>query len=257
MPVCSRARLIDMSDIGFPAEGLYEDAKRILRAAFSPILRPAQRLQQRRRALATFSSEVAGHPESISQIADYFGLHESDANWAQGNGLLVSATYGELLHLWTNPEQFVTYEARLKGFIGRGGETRRVFLLGPDLADRIRLWALQRTLLRHELLGFAPRVLSVLDLQSAISYLNIDCDMFAVLNGTVGYFVKFPPAGPPLLLRTIEERLVRRAENRFQDLWRSAESFEQWYGRQRYRLPEDLLEQVELDVEAVTNVAAR
>lgn len=244
-----------MSDKLSIPEGVYQDVKRLIRAAVQPIVRPILDNWQRRLKLRSFSHEFVGHPVSTSNFIDYFVWHEDDADWQEGNGFLGVATYGEVLRLWTNSDYFVTYEARLLRFIRRGGETRRIFLLGPGLADPIRLWALQRTLLRHERLGFSPRVRSVLDLRAEIKRIAINCDMFGVLNGRIAYFLRFPASGAPIMLRTIDKKIVLKAENCFRRLLKNAEKFQIWYQRQKTKPPPELLKQVELDIAAVENVS--
>lgn len=244
-----------MSDLGLPTEGLYEDAKRLVHAVGKPILKPLSDWWQRREYLRSFAPEFAKHPPGASDIVNYFQWHEDEKDWRTNKGIVFSCSYGEVLRLWTVPEHFVTYEARLLRFLRSGGEVRRVFFVGPDLADPVRVWALERTLLRHHMLGFQPRVQSVLDLRQGLRELGINCHMGGSINGEIAYFFRFSENVQPLMVRTTVEHIARRAETLFGDLWRKAEGFDNWYSGQRWKLPEELLTQVELDVEAVEHVA--
>jgi len=241
-------------ELGIP-EGVYEDAKRLLRCLLHPVADPFIRRSQRKAILSRFSPQFASHPPAVTSLVDYFAWHEDDTDWKEGNGLLGSVTYGELLHLWTNPKLFVAYEAHLLRFISRGGETNRTFLLGWDLADPICLWALLRTLKRHEALGFKPRVRSVLDFRSEAKAFGVHCDMFGVINGRISYFLEVPPGSLPLMLRTTDTRIVERASHYVHHFWKNAESAEKWASRQPTELPEDMRKQVEIDIAAVQEVA--
>jgi hypothetical protein len=242
-------------DLSLPTEGLYEDAKKAIVWIVGPLFRPVKTRWQRRSILSTFAPAFADHCPEVTDLVDYFGWHTSAHDWTTGKGVLIAATYGELLCFWTSPERFVNYEAHLLRFISGGGETRRVFLLGPDLADTVRLWALQRTLLRHHELGFKPRVCSNLDLQTQKDDLRVKCDMCGVLNGRFAYFFRFSDELGPLMVRTTDPDTVNRAENAVNSLWKGSESFEDWYTRQPYDLPEELRLQIDRDIAAVRNVA--
>lgn len=244
-----------MSDVGVPVEGIYEDARRLLKAIAKPVAQPVRDRLRRRRMLALFAPEMSKHPRSVTDLVDYYGWHEDESDWTTKKGFLVSCSFGEVLRLWIQPDHFVPYEARLLRFHDAGGEVERVFLLGADLADPIRLWALQRVLMRHEILGFEPRVRTMLDLRQAVGVLGVSADMAAVLNGEVAYFLRYPPDDEVLMLRTRDPALAQHAENALHDFSRGAEPFASWYSRQQYKLPAEVLKHVELDVEAVQNVA--
>lgn len=243
-------------NFGLPTESLYQDTKKLLGQVIAPVMRPIRKRLERRELLRSFSPAMVGHPRRITDFPTYYVWHEDDSDWQEGNGLMVSATYHELLEFWILPDHFVPYEAMLKGFLNRGGEIRRVFLIGPNLADPVRLWALERTLLRHEILGFSPRVLSLLDLRVALRCLGIKCDHFAVLNGRIAYFFKHSGRELPVMLRTVEPTVVLQAENEFQPLWKKAEMFNTWYKLQAYPLPQEVIEQVDLDIKAVNNAVS-
>jgi hypothetical protein len=237
------------------SEALYQDAKRLIRFVAQPLIRPFLEARQRRSALASFSPDLVRHDISITHFVDYYNWHEQDTDWLEGNGFLAAATYGELFYIWANPDVFVSYEARLLRFIRRGGVVRRIYVLGPYIRDPVGLWALERTLLRHQRLGFLTRVGSVLDLREEIREIGINCEMYGVLNGRIGYFLRFPPNEPPIMLRSIDKRLVWRAENHFRKLWQAGEDSQSWYRRQSNKLPQEILNQIELDLEAVVNVS--
>jgi hypothetical protein len=189
----------------------------------------------------------------MTHLVDYVRWHEHDAGWLSGSGLLASATYGEINRLWSTEDSFVPYEARLLRFMKCGGETRRVFVVGSELVTPAGSFALHRTLLRHERLKFRPRVHSVLDLRREIAKLGIDTDMFGVLNSKIAYLLQFRGNGP-LMLRTTDGASVTECENRFQVLWKDAESYTHW--RSRFPDPPPAIKkQVERDCIAVRAVA--
>lgn len=245
-----------MTDVGVPVEGIYEDAKRLLKAVAKPVVQPARDRLRRRRSLALFAPNISKHPRSVTDLVDYYGWHEDESDSTSKKGFLVSCSVGEILRLWVQPDHFVPYEARLLRFHNAGGEVERVFLLGADLADPLRLWALQRVLMRHEILGFEPKVRTMLDLRQALGILGVSADMAAVLNGEVAYFLRYPSDDEVLMLRTRDPVLTQHVENVLHDFSRGVQPFRAWYSRQQYKLPAEVIKQVELDVEAVQNVAS-
>jgi hypothetical protein len=77
--------------------------------------------------------------------------------------------------------------------------------------------------------------------------------MFGLLNGRIAYFFQFRDRGP-LMLRTVEDKTVSQAQNRFQHLWNGAEQYTTWASRHP-SIPEDLIKKVEWDCHAVEEVA--
>ncbi|HEX4953064.1 MAG TPA: hypothetical protein VF017_06690 [Thermoanaerobaculia bacterium] len=244
-----------MTEVGVPVEGMYEDAKRFLRTIATPIVRPIQVRFRRRRALALFAPNLADHPRSVTDLVDYYNWHEDGKDWISKKGFLISCSFGEIMRFWIQPDHFVPYEARLLRFQRAGGKVERVFLLGADLADPIRLWALQRVLLRHEILGFSPKVRTMLDLREPLGRLGISAGMAASLNGEVAYFLQFPSDSEVLMVRTTDSAIARRTENVLHGFARNADSFSSWYARQVHTLPAEVVKQVEFDVGAVEEVA--
>lgn len=235
-----------MMDLPVP-EGIYEDAKKLLRKAVEPVALPLRKRRERKALLESFSERFTSHPSSITDFVNYIQWHEEDADWKQGSGLLASATYGEIFRLWTVADLFVVYEAHLLRFLRKGGETRRVFLVRGEVGDPIRLLALERTMFRHQLLGFKPKVASVVHLQDEMKKVGVRCEMFGILNSRIAYFFQFPINQEPLMLRTIEPTIVQQAENHHHRIFEIAELFETWYKRQRIHLPLELREQVETE----------
>jgi hypothetical protein len=242
-------------DLSIP-DGVYKDAKRLIKFLATPIIKPFQQNSQQKSILRSFSDDFLNHSNDNTNTISYFHWEEEDEIWQKGNGLMCSSTYGELHSLWANPDMFVIYEAHLKRFIDHGGSIRRVFLVGGELADPVRLCLLQRALLRHEMLGFKPRILSILDLKKELRELGINCTMVAVINGRVSYFFRFPESSDPLMIRTIDKKSIFKAEETSLNLWKKAEEFPTWYQRQKYKLSSELIKQVELEASAVSNVSA-
>ena len=233
-------------------EGIYQDIKNYLVA---PLIKPIYKRWQRHVDLISFSPLLRGYPNDIASFVGYKDWHEEDTDWKEGNGTICSATFGELNHLWANKDLFVHYEARLCRFMNRGGKNHRIFVVGKDLADPITLWPLQKTMLRHKLLGFSPRVMGVVSARDMIRGMGVVCDTIASLNGRISYFIKFPLERDPLMLRIIDEQIVKRTEHFLLFLWNKSEPFDKWYNRQKYKLPEEILKQLDMEIEAVWNAS--
>lgn len=231
---------------------MYDDARTVLGKMGAPIVTPITRRLHRRTVLRLFSPELTHHPKSVTEVVDYYTFHEHVDHWLAGKGILNAATYGETVRFWTEPNIFLPYEARLVRFLKRGGEIRRVFLIGPEIHDPMRAWALYRTLKRHDALSFAPRILSVVDLQKAISDTGIACDMFGVLNGEIGYFFRFPENDAPLMVRTSDSSTAAGADNAFTTLWRSASTFKAWTDRWTRSVPKEIEDLIHRDIECVS-----
>ena len=242
-----------MTDI--PISELYGDAKAVVARLGHPLLSPIKRSYQRRTILNLFSPKLTHHPRTVTEIVDYYTFHEHAEHWLGGKGILNAATYGETVRFWTDPNIFLPYEAKLVRFMKRGGEVRRVFLIGPEIHDPMRAWALYRTLKRHDALRFAPHVLSVIDLQKAIADTGIACDMFGVLNGEVGYFFRFPENDAPLMVRTTDLGTAAGADNVFTALWRSASTFKAWTDRWTRSVPKEIEDLIHRDIECVSILA--
>lgn len=238
-----------MPDI--PINKMYDDAKVILTKLGNPIIDPLRRRIRRKTLLRLFSPDFASHPADVTAFVDYYTFHEHVESWLSGKGTLNSAPYGETLRFWTMPNMFLPYEAKLMRFLRRGGEARRIFLIGPEIHDSMREWALYRTLKRHDALGFKPRVRSVIDLQAEIFRFGTACDMFGVLNGSIGYFFRFPENDSPLMLRTNDITIATRADNAFKRLWDDANTFKSWSSRWQPSVPEEIERLVKRDIECV------
>jgi len=208
-----------------PSDRMYDDAKAVLAKLGTPVINPIKRRFQRKTLLRLFSPDFAQHPNAITQVIDYYTFHENVENWLEGKGILNAASYGETIRFWTLPDIFLPYEAKLVRFLKRGGEVRRIFLVGPEIHDPIRAWALYRTLKKHDALGFKPHVQSVVDLQREISRVGIACDMFGILNGAIGYFFRFPENDAPLMIRTTDNRTATKSDNAFFGLWKNSSTF--------------------------------
>ncbi len=235
-----------------PAEGLYQDFKKGVGRLIRPVGSALRARKDRRRILESFSPVLASHPSDLTSIEDYFGWHEQDPEWTQGDGTLISATYGELFHLWLDPTRYVIYEARLVRFLRRGGETRRVFVWGPaalDDSSEVGQWAFQRVLLRHEILRFEPRVRTVIDLEDDLRKLGVSCHMCGTFDQRIAYFFKFPHDHDPSMVRTADPVLAQACSNVMNQFWKGAKAPAKWAGSKR--LPQEIQRQVEQDVERV------
>ncbi len=234
-----------------PTEGMYEDAKSLIARIGMPLVAPMRRRLHRKALLGYFSADFAHHPAHITDIVDYYTFYEHVDNWLTGNGVLNAATYGETLRFWTTPHIFLPYEAKLMRFLKRGGDVRRIFVIGPEVHDPIRFLAMYRTLKRHEALGFHPHVLSVVDLQPEVERIGISCDMFGVLNGSIVYFFRFPENDEPIMVRTTDRKQSNAAEKVFATLWRKAHTSDSWISRWHTSIPKSIRDIIKRDIECV------
>ena len=238
-------------------EYIYRDAKRFINVVTKPILDFTYRPIENRAIIGGFSKKFRQHPRHESHLIDYYHWVSGHNDWRSGNGLLASATYGELFSLWANPGMFITFEAKLKRFIKNGGEVCRIFLIGSELHNDKSRQLLMRAAVRHCRLGFAPRINSVLDLNEELGALGVKCDMMTGLNGGIFYFFQFPENGYPRVLRTINEEFVLKAQNSFWRLWKMSTDFEKWYAHRphSYKLPREFDKLIENDCAAISAIA--
>ena len=241
-----------MFDISLP-DGLYEDAKRIASVALSLFSRPISRWWRRKVALENFSDAFVAHPRFATDFVDYVNWHEQDEDWRKGNGLLAAATYGELLHM-KYADLFVPYEAKLARFKRRGGTTRRIFLVGADLADPLRIWALQRAIVRHELLNFRREFAAFSTLRQPFATW---ASVAKCMECLIGQSASFWTLGSATHRECFERcTLLLWSEQRIASVfWRGAERADVWRKRQPFELPKEVLAQAERDVAAVLAVA--
>lgn len=233
------------------------DAPNATGQATPPTFRPVPSRDQidDRSVLRSFSPAFLKHSTATTHLVDYVAWHESDEDWREGNGLLSTATYGELPHFWARPEHFAIFEARLLRYLRAGGETRRVFVLGPEVRNDATLLLLYRTLKRHEALGFHPHVHSVLDLGRAVHALNIACDMFASFNGRIAYFLRCPADGMPTMVRSIEAVIASKTQNQLMRLWHSSTPAADFFARHSLEIPDELLQTIRRDIETIEDIA--
>jgi hypothetical protein len=151
-------------------DGIYKDFKKL----GLYILRPFLKKKEYNNILKSFSNEFGKHSSLETCLANYYLWHEDDFIINSGTGQLLGASYGELLHLWAVPNQFIIYEAQQVRFKINGGEIKRLFIFEPNFRDASARSALIRAILRHQRLGFSPKVLSPLDLKPAIQKIGVN-----------------------------------------------------------------------------------
>jgi len=211
--------------------------------------------QQRKQLLNLFSPEFVKHPKDVTDLQDYYSFVEEQSVWKSGTGRLLSATHKEILRLWAKPELISIYEAFLTRHLVNGGELSRVFVAGSELLNPVSRLLFLRVLYRHHVLGFSPRVASVLDLGSVGRNLYVDCHMFGVVNEYIAFYIRFPQEQYPIFVRTTDETFVSKAIEAHRGLVKKSESFEEWSKRQPMRLDSKAKKEVELECKIIYELA--
>ena len=57
------------------------------------------------------------------------------------------------------------------------------------------------------------------------------------------------------MLRTMKKLYVEGAENQFNKIWKVAKPFDKWYKKEKYKIPKDLLKEVDKEYEAIMDIA--
>lgn len=153
-------------------------------------------------------------PEELQPV-DYYGWHEGDEDWREGNGLFHAVTYREITWLWSQLDVAPIYEATLLQFVKRGGTVRRVFAFGAEPAAEDAFQMFARVLLRHHILGLAPRVRAASGLHKVRRHLGVRCDTFGSLNGHIGYYYLNRRTQWPAILRTTRQEDLQRLDSAF------------------------------------------
>jgi len=234
---------------------VYRDIKTAATWFVNGVGRPFKHHRDSRAALAAFHHDFPNHGIAVTSLVNYAAWHESDQDWRDGNGLLSSATFGELPHLWTRVERFARYEARLLRFIRSGGEVRRVFVIDDDLSVNAKRLPLYGTLSRHKALRFKPHVLGINDLVDAAKAVGVHSDLLGCFNGRIAYFFQFHDDSNPTMVRTVDSTIVRKVENVVAQLWKRSSTVEAFFRRHSIEVPDQLKEQIRRDIETVEELA--
>lgn len=234
---------------------LYRDIKAAATWFVSGVARPFKYHRDSREALAAFNRAFPNHGVAVTSLVNYAEWHESDRDWRDGNGLLSSATFGELPHLWTRVDRFARYEARLLRFVRSGGEVRRVFVIDDELSDDVKRFPLYSTLSRHKALCFNPHVLGINDLVDAAKAVGVRSDVLSSFNGRISYFFQCHDDSNPTMVRTIDPVIVRKVEKVMALLWKRSSTVEAFFRRHRIEVPVQLKEQIRRDIETVEELA--
>lgn len=234
---------------------VYRDIKKAATWFVNGVARPFKRYSDSREALAAFNQDFPNHGIGVTALVNYAQWHESDRDWRDGNGLLSSATFGELPHLWTRIDRFARYEARLLRFIRSGGEVRRVFVIDDDLSYNAKRFPLYSTLSRHKALRFKPHVLGINDLVDAAKVVGVQSDVLGCFNGRIAYFLQCHDDSDPTMVRTLDSAIVGKVENVIAQLWKRSSTAEAFFRRHRIEVPDQLKEQIRRDIETVEELA--
>lgn len=231
---------------------VYRDAKNIGNRF---IIEPYKRMRAARVALASFHPDFPSHGVEQTHLVDYLAWHERDSDWLSGNGLLMTATHGEMPHLWTRVDRFAPYEARLLRFIRSGGTIRRVFLIRHDLHNDVTRFMLYRTLRRHMALNFNPHVCSYMTVQKASRAIDVCCDTLGCFNGRIAYFLQSHEDAVPSMVRSFEPVVLHKTGSVLQDLWAGSEPASALLRRRPFDVPQEITSEIERDIETVEELA--
>lgn len=234
---------------------VYRDLKTMGRWFLDGVAEPFKHHLDAHRALAAFNPDFPSHGVEVTALVDYSKWHESDKDWRSGNGLLASATYGELPHLWTRPERFARYEARLHRFARAGGDMRRIFVIHHDLADNASRLSLYRTLIRHQALGFKPHILGVTDLEDAAAAAGVRSDVLGCFNGGIAYFLQSHDEMHPTMVRTIDPVTTYKVNSVLAQLWRESSTADEFFARHHIEVPDELKQQIQRNIDTVEELA--
>ncbi|MBV8800937.1 MAG: hypothetical protein JO208_14165 [Alphaproteobacteria bacterium] len=192
---------------------VYRDLKAVAKESFKGLTRPMRERAERRALLSQFHPDFANEEPALTDLVSYSEWHETDKDWREGKGLWCAATHGEMAAIWTNADRFPSYEARLLQYRRFGGETRRLFVIGPEIYRDAARFALFRTLRRHHALGFQPRVCAKINLQELAHRLDeLKADTVACFNSHISYFIRCRVDADPLMVRSIDIRRASRIE---------------------------------------------
>lgn len=112
-------------------------------------------------------------------------------------------------------------------------------------------------MLRHHLLGFSPRVASVLDLTRVIKKnLEVNCEMFGSFNDQAAYFLSFPENSEPHFVRTTATHFINKAVTCHSELIKNSENFDGWYKRQSIKLTKPQIKEAELHCQLIHEISA-
>jgi hypothetical protein len=234
---------------------LYRDLRRGAIALFHTAAAPLQQQLAQNKALTDFHPDFITHERDVTQLVDYAGWHEGSDDWREGNGLLVSSTFGELPSIWARPERYMFFESGLVRFIRAGGEVRRTFIIGREMVDAGSRLSLYRTLRRHHALKFQPRVRTVHDLNRATKTIDVACDMVASFNGRISYFLRAQADNDPTMVRTVHKDFTSNVENFVKTFWEDATPAESFMNKYPIDLPPSLVAAMEEDLQNIHAMA--
>lgn len=211
--------------------------------------------KEKKAILGRFAKEFASHDPDTTDLLDYYSWLEHPNDWAKGSGRLLFTTHREIETLWAKSKLIAPYEAALVRYIENEGTVSRLFVLGAEYFDPNARTLHISVMLRHQLLGFSPRVTSVLDLKDAVRSLGVTCEMFGSFNDLAAYFLSFSADNVPFFVRTTHKKFKQRAADCHSELLTDSESFETWYSHQPIRLTKAQLKEVELQCELIHEIS--
>ncbi|MEC4685486.1 MAG: hypothetical protein VST71_07125 [Nitrospirota bacterium] len=223
----------------------WDISKEVLKPVFTGHLTKHANKKRNREILLSFSKEFASHDKKETTSLDYFSWIEEHNEWQTGSGRLLTTSHKEITRLWSQYKKIAPYEALLVRYIGNGGNISRLFALGAEYLDPTVRLLLLEVMYRHHLLGFSPKVTSVIDLHNSTKNLDVSCEMFASFNDQAAYYLRLPDNSDPLFVRTTNKKYISSAISCHFQLLESSESFEKWYKNQVVKLSKKQIKDVE------------
>lgn len=188
--------------------------------------------EDNKRVLGSFSERLitsAWCTQPETTLIDYFKWHESTIDLDEhAEGELLSVTHNELNLLWSNKKLYRSWEASMYLYATRGYTIRRIFAVDPNASDGEKS-ALLQVFYRHALLGMTPVVVHCKNLiKNTNKDLGIECDMYGLLNRSIAYFFKFPINSNPILVRSVNDEVVKSTESAYKKLIEKASDVEKY-----------------------------
>jgi len=200
-----------------------------------------------------FSPELLDKNETST--LDYYLWHDNENDLDLGSGIISSITYKEVEILWSQINLCAVYEAFLLNHLQKGGRVSRIFIAGEEIVNPITRMLFLKSVFRHKLLGFNPRIVSISDMGSLKRELNVRCDMFGNFNNRVAYYFQFPRNQYPRFIKTIKKSFVNKAVKCHKELLNRSEDFDVWLSRLPMELSNNDKKEVELIVDFITLIS--
>lgn len=205
--------------------------------------------------LSRFFPALSAHSRETTDVVDYFQYLEAKETWGHGSGTFLTTTQNEIVSLWGDIGLCGVYEAFLLRFKNQGGEVSRIFVMGREIFDRIAQHTFSQIILRHHLLGFETRFVSVLDTNNSSQMLGFDCDVLAVLNQVIAYFIRLRSGEYPVLVKTEDKATINKAVKAYRYLHNISRPSQEWLRDHSFKLTANEKRKIEQDYHYICEIA--